>query len=97
MSTKHTPGPWGVEYDNADYNGGGQWYNAGPAKVWFPYNVRKREEDEAHANARLIAAAPELLEALQDLVDAMTGRIDGEATAMHNALAVIAKATGAPV
>lgn len=71
MRTKHTPGPWDVEYENADYNGGGQWYNAGPAKVWFPYNVKKQEEDEAKANAYLIAAAPELLEVLRDALDSL--------------------------
>jgi oligoribonuclease (3'-5' exoribonuclease) len=44
---------------------------------------------------RLHAVNAELLEALRDLVDAMTGRLDGETIALHNALIVIAKAEAA--
>ena len=47
---------------------------------------------EAHANARLIAAAPELLDALIDMVEATTG-VD-QASAVNQARAAIAKATG---
>ena len=46
-------------------------------------------------DARLIAAAPDLLQSLRDLVDVMTGRMNGETVALHNALAAIQKATGA--
>jgi len=50
----HTPGPWIV------FNGGvSVWANGGYIKQHFPEAPR----DERHANARLIAAAPELLEA----------------------------------
>jgi hypothetical protein len=45
--------------------------------------------DEMWANARLIAAAPELLEALQSLTHPMASDED-----LQNALAVIAKAEG---
>jgi hypothetical protein len=45
--------------------------------------------DEWRANARLIAAAPEMLEALQSLTHPMARDED-----LQNALAVIAKATG---
>lgn len=48
------------------------------------------------SNARLIAAAPYLLDALRDLVDVVTGHMDGETVALHNALAAIHKATGRP-
>jgi predicted RNA-binding protein Jag len=44
---------------------------------------------EAEANARLIAAAPEMLEALQSLTHPMASDED-----LQNALAVIAKAKG---
>jgi hypothetical protein len=44
---------------------------------------------EAEANARLIASAPELLEALQSLTHPMASDED-----LQNALAVIAKAEG---
>jgi hypothetical protein len=45
--------------------------------------------DEMWANARLIAAAPDLLEALQSLAHPMASDED-----LQNALAVIAKAEG---
>jgi hypothetical protein len=44
---------------------------------------------EAEANARLIAAAPEMLEALQSLTHPMASDED-----LQNALAVISKAKG---
>jgi predicted RNA-binding protein Jag len=44
---------------------------------------------EAEANARLIAAAPEMLEALQSLTHPMASDED-----LQNALAVIAKVKG---
>lgn len=44
---------------------------------------------------RLHALNGELLAALRDLVDAITGRLDGETIELHNALAVIKKAEGA--
>ena len=36
-----------------------------------------------------------LLHALRDLVDVMTGRMEGETVALHNALAALMKADGA--
>lgn len=48
-----------------------------------------------HPDAKLIEAAPELAAALRDLVDVMTGRMDGETVALHNAMAALRKATGA--
>ncbi len=61
MATKHTPGPWKQEGNNivADYTatcGVVASVSAMPNK-W-----------ETEANARLIAAAPELLEALRDVM-----------------------------
>jgi hypothetical protein len=47
------------------------------------------DQAEAEANARLIAAAPELLEALQSLTHPMASDED-----LSHALAVIAKAKG---
>ena len=56
------------------------------------------KSDMSVANARLIAAAPELLEALKQMIVIYQGKkqgIWGEQTeAMQNARAVIAKATG---
>jgi hypothetical protein len=67
---KHTPGPWEVHYGTI-------------VEVGNRYSLRCLEShemtddgkfssalfDETRANARLIAAAPELLEALADLAD----------------------------
>ena len=52
-------------------------------------NAEDDAESEALANARLIAAAPEMLAALQSLTHPMASDED-----LQNALAVIAKAEG---
>jgi hypothetical protein len=52
-------------------------------------------EPPNEADSRLIAAAPELLHALRDLVDVMTGRMEGETVALHNALDALMKVDGA--
>ena len=61
--SKHTPGPWNVEY----LDGNGQAVVKASfieiATCWH-HSVTSIEK-EMHANARLIAAAPELLEALE--------------------------------
>ena len=81
MTNQHTPGPWRwvPEPDTAspwrDY---GDLYSASSEvvlSVWddgFDGGVRVN----SHADARLIEAAPELLEALEELVEACTGHLD---------------------
>jgi hypothetical protein len=83
---KHTPGPWKVtQHDmGAFIRCPADYIIAGPV------DTRRGHE----ANARLIAAAPELLEALREFVEAFEGcYADGE-PAMIKAKAAIAKATG---
>jgi hypothetical protein len=77
MKTQHTPGPW----ENKNGNISGKWgkQDIGIAIVGTtrfcgddaggPKDKRMRSEDKA--NARLIAAAPELLAALAKAVDCM--------------------------
>ena len=70
MDKTHTPGPWKVSrrFDikqDVGPNVGGRYIGTTSANSPFSSTV---EEDEA--NARLIAAAPELLEALEAVVDA---------------------------
>ena len=69
---KHTPGPWITHSDNSSYP---LWDEDGLhpiADVIDELNERSKEEIEA--NARLIAAAPELLKTIQ----AIRARINGE-------------------
>jgi hypothetical protein len=77
--SKHTPGPWKVFI----CDDGGQW-SGWPLSIFtddtertivrpggfYPYEWdRGVSEREAVANARLIAAAPDLLEAVKELMD----------------------------
>lgn len=100
MKSKHTPGPW--EYaensaNNFDVFGAGDTVEV--AVVWGLDDPLKAERE---ANARLIAAAPELLEALEDSLDlfgVFLDHSDKGNTDMHRALGVkiraaIAKAKG---
>ncbi len=72
MKTNHTPGEW--KQDNAEprkiYAYGGDGLTIADC------NQPGRSVTEAEANARLIAAAPELLEACQNLLIAIkTGQV----------------------
>lgn len=86
MTTKHTPGPWVLD-------------TYGNLKVGFDYvkfsGLCLSSGREANANTRLIAAAPELLEALTVLSDWVESLIsDNECRPLENARAAIVKATG---
>lgn len=65
---KHTPGPWAIEYrTDGQFTYSPRIY-AGPAVIHYTAGYHAEEQDatfkaRAEANARLIAAAPELLEA----------------------------------
>jgi len=64
---KHTPGPW---IWGPDYGG---LYGAGPDNAvlsYQPYEGMWLAHPEAEANARLIAAAPEMLDMLETLAAA---------------------------
>lgn len=105
MNTKHTPGPW-IPYTN----GRGEILSIkgmhGPVSVNVTNGcgISRLCTENGQANARLIAAAPDLLEALQTLSET-AGRIAqgaaviderGFNTLAHSisvALAAIAKAT----
>jgi hypothetical protein len=99
--TTHTPAPWKLQdYDHAFV----VWSNEGVICDVF-HNREDDEadgifsEEEATANARLIAAAPELLEALQIAKCYMEGDSDDEQEQLDYAfiLEAIAKATGEEV
>ena len=102
MNTQHTPGPW---YIGKDFSDQGRHIYAeqmvcdDDGEEWHPL-IASTDDDERlvdwQANARLISAAPDLLEALKDMLDnhedACTGYGEGAA---EKARAAIAKATGA--
>ena len=106
--TKHTPGPWTIHgSDNAtphvmrdgaaDIHDLNKLICAMPAEISQSFN--------SWANARLIAAAPELLAALEHIAEGMKGRIvNGDmlttmmkVDAERMARAAILKATGEKV
>lgn len=96
MTTPHTPGPWRLRYGKLfeyDY-----LLKAGkdtPIAYWSNFKIRTKKESKA--NARLIAAAPELLEALQNAQMALAGFVDRSGivqNALDKASAAIAKSTG---
>ena len=68
---KGTPGPWRVRTNNSQLYReiGGAYFISGPNNEWI---ARLTDETEPRlANARLIAAAPDLLEASTNLVGAI--------------------------
>ncbi len=87
---KHTPGPWTAT----------RWRVC--AEEPFRYitdtaNNKASRTEENEANARLIAAAPELLAALKGMVEhLLDDRSDGrdEENALSSAMGAIAKAEG---
>ncbi len=80
MTTKHTPGPWAVGYRAYDVTAcGGQmkicdirgWgYLTGLGALALP---AEQATEIQYANARLIAAAPDLLTELEKAEDFMSG------------------------
>jgi len=81
----HTPGPWHTAGLNV---------RAGDALICYATNHwadDETPESERQANANLIAAAPELLSALERLVHPMADDED-----LTYALKIIAKAKGQP-
>lgn len=80
---KGTPGPWtGKDVGIAKQDDAG-------LQLGFIMTFDEKRRDECAANARLIAAAPELLEALQDLQARTCIYVN-----TSKAKAAIAKATG---
>ncbi|MGO4718068.1 hypothetical protein AB4071_02925 [Stenotrophomonas sp. 2MCAF14_2] len=64
MSSKHTPGPWAYQEDSDAYT----HIVRGPNNR-FICQLNQSTSAEIEANARLIAAAPELLEACQTFAE----------------------------
>ena len=111
MNSQHTPGPWQFNDLDASIWPGPMGSRRAPVATVFtaaqPESELSQESDhftpEEAANARLIAAAPELLEALVEMLIANHGLPANEndehdpvrARAVVQARAAIAKATKA--
>ena len=97
MTAQHTPGPWKVKAGtNAVLAGRKQICSHVNAASALPVNMLE-DQEIAQANARLIAAAPDLLEALKGVLKVergSSGRIILEGWHEEAIRAAIAKATG---
>ena len=111
MNTQHTPGPWYVTDIAIIGNNGGTWIAEHPAIKWRTLKSVTNSGDaivaesikQANANARLIAAAPQMLEALRAALEAMGDTYDArdaastEGEQLRDQIAeAIAAATGEP-
>ena len=86
--SEHTPGPW------TSYTGTHSIWAEGQRAICVMTGARKTADMERDANARLIAAAPDLLTSLQALVALHDEFAPG--LELNIARRVIAKATGEP-
>jgi hypothetical protein len=74
MSAQHTPGPWVADMHFATRNGGRTWVPVlrpgnDPVPIAVVHvSVDGYGREESEANARLIAAAPDLLAALHGMI-----------------------------
>ena len=72
MSTQHTPPPWIVADDEVQDVDGNTIADVVKENTWNTTTGRFNEDMPWKANARLIAAAPEMFDALRDLYNAST-------------------------
>ena len=103
MHTQHTPGPWYVFHSayrgRFDDDGPGA-FSIGDAQTAHSANILcsryqwPERAEEMKANAHLMAAAPDLLEALKALLERYVLAIGNEGIECYQARAAIAKATG---
>ena len=71
---KHTKGPWKIDkVTPLSYSEDGTVLGAGCIEIKTPsidiWYYKFSQKEEAEANAKLIAAAPELLEALKEIIE----------------------------
>lgn len=108
--SKHTQGPWTVQADQSDHGRSTAICGAGnddlliariPSRAWNPLAPLEYPQDRA--NAHLVAAAPDLLEALRAVMAcpqaapwlAKLPTHDGSTSVYEQAIAAIRKAEGA--
>lgn len=93
MSDAHTPGPWSVDWESSDL------FSQFSARAWINAEglqhigyVDGPNSEERVANARLIAAAPDLFEALNLLVAGIENSVSDTYIPLVKARVAIAKA-----
>ncbi len=91
MKTQHTPGPWFIERGTSDNGTPHHRVTASDGRGWSGDRYMAVAGCIDEHDARLIASAPELLEALRELRYAATDKAERMADA------AIAKATGEQV
>lgn len=99
MGTKHTPSPWAYReggvfepFEVYPTHGGPPVYGD-----WAPVClVQDYGDDEAEANARLIAAAPDLLDACAFALTILEGMGNGQGDAANACRAALSKAEPRP-
>ena len=94
--TQHTPGPWTQPETKRTHN---RWHVEGGGRLVAAAGGPQFaiSADEADANARLIASGPDLLAALQDIIEYSKGGTwspGDRANALRRGEAAIVKATG---
>lgn len=94
MSAQHTPGPW--QAYRIEKKGPGLPYTPVAAKTLLAkvYSEAFGDYEQSEANARLIAAAPDLLNALQYIVGCSAPMTRQQEECWPVMRAAIAKATG---
>lgn len=90
MSNEHTPGPWAVGPDLEIF------YSPNGSPITRPLRLTSMDgrTEEDRANARLIAAAPEMLYALEEIIAAEHRMPDYHPNWMGYLRAVVAMAKG---
>ena len=90
MNAKHTPGPWRADAWNFHSR---TTVRAGDETI-AECHGHGRDRHQCEADARVIAAAPDLLEALEDALDLIESISPVEGDTVRKARAAIAAATG---
>lgn len=78
--TKHTPGPWYISETGPRYsiNAGTGGDSTRHIAMVSSYEKFEEDKEENIANSKLMAAAPDLLEALETILLRIDGRYDSE-------------------
>jgi len=93
LSTSYTPGPWTVAYRDTNGQAVVKAEHIEVATCW--HHCVGAIEKEMEVNARLIAAAPDLLAALESVIEACEGYVPNTSKQVWaDAYLAIAKATG---